>query len=101
MLEDLRKFFQSRGGFVVAGVVGFLGLAAVIYAVKANFGTTEAESFTSDRWFIDAETGKPFHREIKAGMSIPLDAPSGKKSGYPAEKCYWTKDGHVKSEPTY
>jgi len=100
MMDELRKFFQSRGGFVVAGLVGFIGVAAVIYAVKANFGTTEAEDFTNNRWFIDADTGKPFRHELKPGMTVPIAAPSGKNTGYPAERCYWTKDGHVKQEPT-
>jgi hypothetical protein len=26
-------------------------------------------------------------------------APSGKKVGYPAELCYWTADGKLRSEP--
>src|SRR5947209_4869185 len=100
MLDDLRKFFQSRGGFVVAGLVGLLGIVAVLYAVKANFGTTDSERFTSDRTFIDAATGKPFEHEIKAGDTLPLAAPSGQKTGWPAELCYWTKDGGIKKDPT-
>jgi hypothetical protein len=34
------------------------------------------------------------------GQSIPIKAPSGNNSGYPAELCYWTKDGQAKTDPT-
>ena len=33
--------------------------------------------------------------------SVPAKAPSGGNTGYPSEKCYWTKDGKIKTEPTY
>ena len=99
MLEDLRKFFQSRGGFIVAGMVGLVGIVAVVYAFKANFGTTDAERFTSDRTFIDASTGKPFSYTIKIGDTLPITAPSGQKTGWPAELCYWNKDGSIRKTP--
>jgi hypothetical protein len=38
---------------------------------------------------------------LKVGDQIPVKSPhSGKSTGYPAELCYWTKDGVIKSEPT-
>ena len=43
---------------------------------------------------------KAFRYEIKIGDSVPVKAPSGEKSGYPAELCYWTKDGQPKEDPT-
>jgi len=51
--------------------------------------------------FIDAKTGKPYSIELKEGMPFPAPAPSGGNTGYPAEKCYWTKDGKEKKDPTY
>ena len=101
MIDDLRKFLQSRGGFVVAGVVGFIGIVAIIYAVRANFGATDGEQLAADRMFIDADTGKPFAHTLSLNDPIPVKAPSGKNTGYPAEACYWTKDGKPKPEPTW
>ena len=100
MLDGWRKFFQTKAGYAVAGVLVALGLLAVLMTFKSTFGTTDAESFTSDRPFIDAETGKPFNYELKIGDTIPVTAPSGKKTGYPAEKCFWTRDGKTKTQPT-
>jgi hypothetical protein len=50
---------------------------------------------------MDATTGKPYNYSIKLGDKIPVKAPSGGMAGYPAEPCYWTKDGKIKNDPTY
>jgi hypothetical protein len=101
MLDDLRKFFQSKAGFAIAGVLGAIGLVAIFVAFRATFGETESENFTTERLFIDADNGKPFKYEVVKGSTIPAPSPfSGKKTGYPAEMCYWTKDGKVKKDPT-
>ncbi|HYO08385.1 MAG TPA: hypothetical protein VER17_05395 [Tepidisphaeraceae bacterium] len=96
----MRKFLETKAGFVLAGVMLVVALGAIVVAFQSTFGETEAEGFTNTRDYIDAETGKPFKYTLKAGDSQPVDAPSGKKSGYPAERCYWTKDGKPKAEPT-
>jgi hypothetical protein len=50
---------------------------------------------------VCAQTGKAFTVELKDGLSIPVRSPySGQQTGYPAELCYWTKDGKPKDEPT-
>ena len=49
---------------------------------------------------IDATTGKTFEHEVAVGDKLPLKAPSGGMTGYPAEFCYWTKDGKIKKDPT-
>ena len=55
---------------------------------------------TSD--FVCTETHKHFEYAMKLGEKWPVPSPySGKNSGYPAERCYWTRDGKRKSEPTY
>lgn len=52
--------------------------------------------------FVCSETGKPFEYSISVGEKWPVPSPyTGRKTGYPAEACYWTKDGKRKSEPTY
>jgi hypothetical protein len=101
MIEDLRKFFQSQAGVAVGVVLGLVGVIAIFMAFKSTFGDTESERFTNARVFIDADTGKTFKYELKIGSKIPAPSPSGKDNGYPAESCYWTKDGKPKKDPTY
>jgi hypothetical protein len=55
-----------------------------------------------DPVFMNAETGYVFHAKLKPDMTIPVVCPdTGKATGYMPETCYWTKDGHVKDDPTY
>ncbi|HEY7086623.1 MAG TPA: DUF1206 domain-containing protein [Tepidisphaeraceae bacterium] len=96
----LRQFLQTSGGQVllIGGLIIALGLA--VYAVVSNLGPGEAGKISRDRMYIDAATGKPYEHTLKPGDSVPTDAPSGGKTGYPAELCYWTKDGKIKQDPT-
>ena len=51
--------------------------------------------------FVDVETGKGFHQKLSADLVVPCRAPdTGKMAGYPAELCYWTRDGRPKADPT-
>ena len=81
----------------------FIAIAGgiVVWMIK-NFGAKSDTSFQStERVFIDSESMKPFNYELKLNDTIPVSSPfSGKKTGYPAELCYWTKDGKIKEEPT-
>lgn len=52
---------------------------------------------------VDIETGKaiPDYRADK-GATFPFKNPeTGKNTLYPAEACYWTKDGKAKFPPNY
>ena len=101
MIERLREFFRSSGGQVTAIVLGLLGLVVLVWAVKGNFGESDAAALSSDRVFICSETRKPFNHTLKEGETIPVYSPhSGKNTGYQAELCYWTKDGKPKEKPT-
>ena len=100
MLEKLREFFRSPAGMAVAGVVVLIGLYFAVSAVR-GISTSEAEQLSANRAFIDVKTGKPYRYEVKPGTSIPAPAPSGGNTGYPAELCYWTKDGKEKKDPTF
>ena len=100
MLETLREFFRKPVGKGIAAVLVLIGLAFAVSTVR-NFGSTDASENASNRMFIDSTTGKAFPLELSVGMEIPAKAPSGGMTGYPAEKCYWTKDGKTKTEPTY
>jgi hypothetical protein len=84
----------------IAGLLVVIGIFFAIGAIRGVF-TSEAETLSSDRMFIDSKTLKPYPLELKIGMTIPAKAPSGGNTGYPAEACWWTKDGKKRSEPYY
>ena len=101
MLAEFRQYIQTKGGryVVVAATLLLLGVAA--YALYANLGADPVVKFNNGRVFICAETKKAYNVTLKQGMKIPYDSPySGKATGYPAELCYWTKDGKIKQDPT-
>lgn len=51
--------------------------------------------------FLCVETNKSFEGQMIEGDKWPVLSPfSGKMTGYPVEKCYWTKDGKRKEVPT-
>lgn len=89
---------------------GALGIAVFIalftaagylaYHTLTTAPIPDAEPMPGD--FLCTETKKHFEYAMKMDEHWPVLSPlSGKKTGYPAEKCYWTKDGKRKSEPTY
>src|SRR4051795_7976899 len=99
-MDKLRQFFASTAGKVTATILGVIGLGILVWAVKGNFGVSEAGALSRDRIYIDAKTGKAYEYSIKEGDTVPVTAPSGGKTGYPAELCFWTKDGKIKQDPT-
>ena len=98
MLEAIRKFLQSRAGVATAGGVVALGLIVLIFTLRGAM-TTEAESLAASRIFIDSTTLKPFKVTIEPGLQVPIKAPSGGMTGYPAELCWWTRDGQIRKGP--
>src|SRR5688572_26256265 len=100
MIDRLREFFKTPVGMAIAAVSVAIGLFFAIGAIR-GFVTTEAENLSANRMFIDSKTGEPYPIELEVGMPMPAPAPSGGNTGYPSEKCYWTKDGKTKKEPTY
>jgi hypothetical protein len=100
-VDKIREFLKSPAGRVTAIVLILVGLGALFFSLRGFFGRSEAASLTSERTFICAETGKPFEHKLVRGERIPVESPySGKDTGYPAELCYWTADGHVADKPT-
>lgn len=98
----MRKFLNSSAGRNTTIAVLAIGLSAAAWRIYSNVGPSDAARLSRERVFIDSENNKPFEFELKAGMRIPVRSPhSGKETGYPAELCYWTKDGKPKTEPTY
>lgn len=96
----MREFFNKPAGKIVAIALVLIGLGVAAWAVYTNVGPSEAVKLTRDRVFVDATTGKPFNYTLHVGDVVPVLAPSGKNTGYPAELCFWTKDGKEKSDPT-
>jgi len=95
MLEKLRQFFQTKAGAATAGVLLILSLIVAFFMLRGAF-TTEAAAISSSRIYVD-EKGNSFRVTIKSGE--PVKAPGG-GAAFPAELCYWTKDGKPKDTPT-
>jgi hypothetical protein len=100
-MEGLREFFESKPGKALTA--GLLAVAAVVgfFSVRSYFGGSAAAEMARERTFICSQSGKAFEHTLQLGEAIPVKSPfSGQNTGYPAELCYWTKDGRIKKEPT-
>jgi hypothetical protein len=87
---------------VVFALVSFAVLAFVIVrGVRAHASSPAAMSRV--RTVIDAETGKVFESfRVGSKEGVPFTNPdTGRRTLYPAERCFWTKDGKAKLTPTY
>src|SRR5215203_5757959 len=101
MIAQAREFFRTGAGKYAAMGLVVIALGICAWSIVSNLGADEAFALSSGRVFICSEAKKPYNVTIKAGMKIPYDSPfSGKPTGYPAELCYWTKDGKIKTDPT-
>ncbi len=102
MAGGLREFFKTKGGQIAGIVAACVMLVICAYALWNVFGPSDSEAASSSRTFMDASYSPPkaFKRTLKPGMTVPVEGPSGKQTGYPAEMCYWTKDGGTKKDPT-
>lgn len=98
-MAGLRQFLSSTVGKATALAIIVIGIVVALW-LNWNSSGAAVVSAANDRIFIDAKTGKQFHMQLREGLEIPVKAPSGEKTGYPAELCYWTKDGKPKTEPT-
>lgn len=99
---SMREFFETPKGRAVSISVLLVGLGVVIWSIHSNFASSSAYNTAMDPVFMNAETGYVFHLKLKTGMTFPVVCPdTGKATGYIPEACYWTSDGHAKSDPTY
>ncbi len=89
---------------------GALGLLVVVVLLSvAGFSTyklfTAPPDAPAQPQFVEAicsVTLKHFSHQREAGENYPFYSPFTKeRTAYPAEMCYWTRDGKAKSEPTY
>lgn len=95
------QFLETAAGKAAAVTFVLLALAAAIYLGVTSFGGGAEAAAANQRMFIDAKTGQPFPYELTIGDMIPVNAPSGGNTGYPAEQCNWTADGKPGTKITY
>jgi hypothetical protein len=101
MFGKLSKFLESGAGKAIGVVFALLAVAGAAYLLVTTFATNAVASDANARMFIDAQTGQPFPHELTVGDMIPIPAPSGGNTGYPAERCNWTADGKPGEKITY
>ncbi len=100
-MESVREFLESKQGKAVAGGVLALAVLALFFSIRSYLGDSEAAALSGERTFICSQTGKPFDHTLTLGEMIPVTSPhSGATTGYPAELCYWTREGTTKKKPT-
>lgn len=94
---------DRRTVLTILGVVGSFGILAYVgwtsYNAYANSPLAESKLAT----LKDVETGEVFEKfRMPDGKSFPYVNPkTGKSTLFPAEVCYWTKDGKAKFPPTF
>ncbi|HWL95668.1 MAG TPA: hypothetical protein VNT79_19270 [Phycisphaerae bacterium] len=91
--------FAGPVGLVLSVVL--LGTAGVL--VWRTFAFPEyVEPDAIPTMYVCAETNLSFLHTPQIGETFPVPSPHSKKNtGYPAERCFWTRDGKVKATPTY
>lgn len=83
----------------LAALVLVGGLAGLGYAVMRASQRVAAEKEMGREMYID-ETGRTFERRLgRVGDAAKVKSPWGTRA-FPAERCYWTREGGVKSEAT-
>ena len=99
-MGKISEFLETKQGRITAWVGTTIALLAMGYSIYSHYAQ-DAARISANRVFIDSENLRSFDFELKAGMMIPVSSPySGKNTGYPAELCYWTKEGTAKDTPT-
>jgi hypothetical protein len=96
----------KAGGPLSGGLGLFVFVVLILAAGYLSYRTlTEADPAAPrplERDFVCSDTGRHFVYTLQMGDTWPVLSPFSKKhTGYPAERCYWTRDGKRKSAPTY
>lgn len=95
--HSVKQLLQGNTGVIAAVVLLLLGGGAMYWTVFAGDGRSDLAEDNSNIWFVD-EAGQSFKVRLTVGMSAQIER-NGKKA-YPAELCFWTKDGKPKTTPT-
>lgn len=104
LTESVRNFrWDAKSvGTLLAAVLSIAVLVVVISRATV-FAPKSLTDISRSRPVIDAETNELFEDyTMKDGAKVPFTNPkTGRATLYPAETCFWTKDGKAKLEPTY
>ncbi len=101
-MGSAREFLNSGKGRVVVWTGIGAAVLLIVFVLRGTFGDSEAVASSSERPFICAKTGETFTYTLEKGDVMPVRSPhSGENTGYPAEACFWTRDGQIKDEPTF
>jgi hypothetical protein len=98
-MAGTRDFLATTSGKLLTFVLAGIAIVVAAVLIWRSFGPPSEVVDANTRYFVDTKTGKSFRRELKAGMRMPIDAPSGEKTGYLAELCFWNADGSQRKEP--
>ena len=83
----------------IVGSIALLIIAAVI--MFFSFSGDDVVPDSKTRLAIDSETGQTYTVRIVEGDSFPWKNPdTNKDTLYPVERCFWTRDGKAKLQPT-
>jgi hypothetical protein len=85
---------------LVGSIVGLCLAGIVMIWQLSGRGDPRAESEMMT--VVDSETNEVVKIKLRLGEKGPFVNPKTTKNTlYPAEKCFWTKDGKAKLNPTY
>ena len=95
-----RSWLRRPRGRTFIAVASIGCVASSAWTLIHHLGPSPAIAASTRGQYICSETRKSFVLTIEPGMTLPvLSHHSGKRTGYPAELCYWTADGQVRKEP--
>lgn len=93
----------ARKNKIIAIVCSVALIALAVFIVSSFLGGDSAATASETRTLVDSETAEVFEKfRIPDGKSFPYANPkTGKNTLYPAEACFWAKDGTIKEKPTW
>lgn len=97
-------WIKANPGRAVVGAVAVLGIVlGAFFAYRASTGRNTLRDSSNRRTMIDSVTGEVYEEyPLPTGATFPYINPKTKdRTLYPAEACYWNKDGTAKLEPTW
>jgi hypothetical protein len=95
----------ARRNILFAGGAAVLAMILLVVVIGRAVAARAQDPGVLSRFrpVIDSETGKLYEEfRISEESAFPWRNPeTGRDTLYPAEACFWTKDGGAKLEPTY
>jgi hypothetical protein len=100
-MRTVGEVSQTPKGKIALITAAIACIAVGLWAIRGFIHGDDAIASANMRVFIDSESGQSFNYSMTPTTSLPVVSPfSGKETGYPAELCYWTRDGQIKDDPT-